>query len=640
MINILFIVPYPELKETVSNVIKNHPDKSRLNTKIIVATVDKVSDIDINIDINKFDIIVARGYTAEQIKKEYHSLKIVELVISSYDIIRSLQECIKKFNPKKVAFCGFYGALNGAKEFGNIVGFDIKVYNPSSYKELDRVIKQAKNEGYEAVIGGYSAQLYANRLGLNSVIITTGQEAILQSFNEAIRTADLLKEERVKAEMYRIITKSSKEGIIYVDKEGTIRVDNNRAREIMQKKSLCYIKLKDEFSFLEEGFYKSLESGKEVLNHINKLQGKRIISVSYTPVVIRKEVSGVVIKLIDITYVQELESQIRRKLNEKGLTAKYDFNDVIHKSEIMKKTIEIAKLYANSTSNIIIVGETGTGKEVFAQSIHNSSLRKDGPFVALNCAALPENLLESELFGYVEGAFTGTNKGGKMGLFEQAHNGTIFLDEISEIAPNLQSKLLRVLQEHEVRRIGDDKVVSVNVRVISATNKSLRSLVEKGKFREDLLYRLDVLRVFLPPLRKREEDVEELFLHLLNKMYLKNRKTTPNIDKSTLKLLYNYNFPGNVRELTNIVERVCVLNNEEYIDKDVLVQALYPKDIEYEEIYKSDNKTLDKIKYKSEIEMIKWALDECEGNKTKAAKLLGIDRTTLWRKINSFKNII
>lgn len=636
MINILFIVPYPELKATVSNVIKNHPDKSRLNTKIIVATVDGVSSI----DINKFDVIVARGYTAEKIKNEHHSLKTVELVISSYDIIRSLQECIRKFNSKKVAFCGFYGALNGAKEFGQIVGCEVKVYTPNSYKELGKVIKQAKNEGYEAIIGGYSVQLYANRLGLNSVIITTGQEAILQSLNEAIRTANLLKEERVKAEMYRIITKSSKEGIMYVDKDGIIRVDNNTVRDIMQKNSLCYIRLKDEFSFLEDGFYKALESGKEVLNQINKLKNKTIISVSYTPVVIREEVSGVVINLIDITRVQELENQIRRKLSEKGLQAKYNFSDVIHKNEIMKKTIEMAKLYANSTSNIIIVGETGTGKEIFAQSIHNSSLRKDGPFVAVNCAAIPENLLESELFGYVEGAFTGTNKGGKMGLFEQAHNGTIFLDEISEVTPNLQSKLLRVLQEHEVRRIGDDKVVSVNVRVISATNKNLKKLVEKGEFREDLLYRLDVLRVFLPPLRKRGEDVEELFLYLLNKMYLKNRKVIPKIDSSALKLLYNYDFPGNVRELTNIVERVCVLNNEEVIDKEILNQALYPKDIEYEEGQKSKNKTLDKMKYRSEIEMIKWALDECEGNKTKAAKLLGIDRTTLWRKINNFKNMI
>lgn len=636
MINILFIVPYPELKGTVSDVINNHPDKSRLNTKIIVATVDKISDI----DISKFDVIVARGYTAEKIKNEYHTLKTVELVISSYDIIRSLQECIEKFNSKKVVFCGFYGALNGAKEFGEIVGCEVEVYTPNSYQELDKVIKKAKKEGYEAVIGGYSVQLYGNIIGINSVVIKTGEEAILQSLNEAIRTADLLKEERVKAETYRIITKSSKEGIMYVDKEGTIRVDNNKAREIMQKNSLCYAKIKDELPLLYEGFCKALESGKEVLNHINKLKDKTMISVSYTPVVIREEVSGVVIKLIDITQVQELEGQIRKKLNEKGLTAKYNFNDVVHKSQIMKKTIEMAKLYANSTSNIIIVGETGTGKEIFAQSIHNSSLRKDGPFVAVNCAAIPENLLESELFGYVEGAFTGTNKGGKMGLFEQAHNGTIFLDEISEVTPNLQSKLLRVLQEHEVRRIGDDKVVSVDVRVISATNKSLRNLVEKEKFREDLLYRLDVLRVFLPPLRKRGEDVAELFLYLLNKMYLKNKKITPKIESSALRLLYNYNFPGNIRELTNIVERVCVLNNEDYIDKEILLQALYPKDIEYEELEKEETKTLDKMKQKSEVEMIKWALDECQGNKTKAAKLLGIDRTTLWRKINNLKDII
>lgn len=636
MINILFIVPYPELKTVVSHVINNHPDKSRISASIIVTTVDEVS----NIDINKFDVIVARGYTAKKTKKEYLSLPTVELVISSYDIIRSLQECKRRFNPKKVAFCGFYGALYGAKEFGEIVGCEVEVYTPSNYKDLDKVIKQAKKEGYEAIIGGYSVQLYASKLGLDSIVIRTGEEAILQSLNEAIRTVDLLKEERIKAEMYRIITKSSKEGIMYVDKEGTIRVDNNTARDIMQKNSLCYIKIKDEFPFLEEGFRRALEGGKEISNQINKLKNKTIISVSYTPVVIREEVSGVVINLVDITRVQELESQIRKKLSEKGLRAKYNFSDVVHKSDIMRKTIEMAKLYARSTSNIIIVGETGTGKEIFAQSIHNSSLRKDGPFVAVNCAALPENLLESELFGYVEGAFTGTSKGGKMGLFEQAHNGTVFLDEISEVAPNLQSKLLRVLQEHEVRRIGDNKVVSVNVRIISATNKSLKTLAQRGQFREDLLYRLDVLRVFLPPLRKRGEDVEELFLYLLNKIYLKNGIGRLKVDNSALKVLHNHSFPGNIRELTNIVERVCVLNDGGAINKEILEQALYPHDIEYEEVEKGKDKTLDEMKHKSEMEMIKWALDECSGNKTKAAKLLGIDRTTLWRKINNSKNLI
>ncbi len=168
------------------------------------------------------------------------------------------------------------------------------------------------------------------------------------------------------------------------------------------------------------------------------------------------------------------------------------FGDIIHKSAVIDATIDTARRYAASDSNVIIVGETGTGKELFAQSIHNASPRKNGPFVAINCAALPENLLESELFGYVEGAFTGSVKGGKMGLFEQAHGGTLFLDEIGEISLSTQTKLLRVLQEREVRRIGDNKVISINVRIISATNKSINQLAGKELFRRDLMYRLDV----------------------------------------------------------------------------------------------------------------------------------------------------
>ncbi|HBM76458.1 MAG TPA: sigma-54-dependent Fis family transcriptional regulator [Clostridiaceae bacterium] len=637
MINILFIVPYPELKDVVESVIKKHPDKSRLNINIIVATVDKLPDI----DVSKCDIIIARGYTARQAKKRCASLPTVELTISSYDIIRSLQECKTKFSPKKVAFCGFYEVLYGAKEFGHLFECEVEVYTPSNYEDLYKAIIEAKQHGCEAIIGGYSAILYSQKAKINSIVIRTGEEAVFQALNEAIRTIDLLREERIKAEIYRTITKSSKEGIIYVDKDGIIRVDNKIAQDMAQGNALCHIKLEDAFPFLEINFHKAMESGKEVSNEIYTLMNNTMISASFLPVAIGKEVSGVVINLTYITRVQELESQIRRKLSEKGLRAKYNFNDIIYKSDVMKKTIEKAKLYALSSSNIIIVGETGTGKEIFAQSIHNSSLRKNGPFVAVNCAALPENLLESELFGYVEGAFTGTKKGGKMGLFEQAHNGTIFLDEISEITPALQSKLLRVLQEHEVRRIGDDKVISINVRIISATNRNLNSLVQKGKFRKDLMYRLDVLRLFLPPLRKRGDDIEELFLYFFNKMSRKSGKHAPKIDRPALQLLHDYRFSGNIRELANIAERVFVLNNGTTIDKNVLEKALYPDDIEpdeaeYEKLDKESNISLHAMKCNSEMEMVKWALDKCEGNQTKAAKLLGIDRTTLWRKIKKY----
>lgn len=306
----------------------------------------------------------------------------------------------------------------------------------------------------------------------------------------------------------------------------------------------------------------------------------------------------------------------------------------------MNTTIEKARRFAETSSNIMLLGESGTGKELFAQSIHNCSKRKDGPFVAINCAALPENLLESELFGYVQGAFTGTNKGGKIGLFELAHGGTLFLDEISEVSINVQSKLLRVLQEREVRRIGDDKVISVDVRIICATNQNLKKLIVEGRFRQDLLYRLDVLRVFLPPLRRREKDVLLIFSSLLRHYLPDNVEELPPLTPEAQELLLFTPFPGNVRELRNVAERVSVLHNfPDAITADELTMALYPEDIDSDDhnaFFDAPAAPVTPSHASSEAQAIQDALKECNGNQTKAARLLGIDRSTLWRKLKKY----
>ena len=353
--------------------------------------------------------------------------------------------------------------------------------------------------------------------------------------------------------------------------------------------------------------------------------------------------AGVVISFQNVDKVQQLEGHIRKKLSNKGLTAKHHLSDIVHCSRLIDETIEDACRYAAASSNILIVGETGTGKELFAQGIHNASQRRNGPFVAINCAALPENLLESELFGYVEGAFTGTTRGGKMGLFELAHNGTLFLDEISEIPLNMQSKLLRVLQEHEVRRIGDDRVTAVDVRIISATNVNLHKLVAAKRFRQDLLYRLDVLKITIPPLRRRGEDVIELFHFFLKKFCWKNREALPEVAPDSLHLLREYPFAGNARELRNVVERAAVLRrNRDVLTSADLNRALHPEDIEEvppllaatpapfppeaPQASGPDN----------EKDRLLAALRACGGNRTRAARELGMDRTTLWRKLQKY----
>jgi transcriptional regulator with PAS, ATPase and Fis domain len=330
------------------------------------------------------------------------------------------------------------------------------------------------------------------------------------------------------------------------------------------------------------------------LGALQKIQ-KVVVAANRVPIKIEEQVIGAVATFQDITKIQELEGQIRKKIHHKGLIAKYFFSDIIGKSQSIRETLYDAEKFSKVDSNILIIGETGTGKELVAQSIHNSSNRSIGPFVAVNCAALPPSLLESELFGYVEGAFTGAAKGGKAGLFELAHKGTIFLDEVSEISLDLQGRMLRVLQEREIMRLGDDRIIPVDVRIISATNRNLRKMVAEGKFRQDLLYRLDVLKINVPCLRDRKEDILPLIEYFLNRYNEKFRKNIHCITPDAQNLLIEYEWPGNIRELKNIVERLAVLTVDVRINTDSVKRVIEVDDLIYALSEKSNVKAAERV---------------------------------------------
>lgn len=496
-IRIVSISPYPEMERIVQDVIAAHPQRGRIDNRIITATVDR---LDLS-ELHDCDAIIARGYSARRLKAQGLGVPVIDIAISGYDVIRSIQECQRRFQTRSIGFVGFYNAFNGIEQFSGMFGCDIRVYIPECAAEIRHALELAKQDGCDVIVGGYSVQQDAGLLGLPAILLRTGRETYAQSLEEAIRTVTLVQQERIRTETYKIITESVKDGLLYVDASGIIRLDNPAAC-LMRDAPLKDVPLETAFPCMKDSFSRAMRDCAEIQGEVRKVRG---VSITFdcTPVAVNGIAAGVVISFQNVDKVQQLEGHIRKKLSNKGLTAKHHLSDIVHCSRLIDETIEDACRYAAASSNILIVGETGTGKELFAQGIHNASQRRNGPFVAINCAALPENLLESELFGYVEGAFTGTTRGGKMGLFELAHNGTLFLDEISEIPLNMQSKLLRVLQEHEVRRIGDDRVTAVDVRIISATNVNLHKLVAAKRFRQDLLYRLDVLKITIPPLRRR-----------------------------------------------------------------------------------------------------------------------------------------
>ncbi|QEK20094.1 sigma-54 dependent transcriptional regulator PrdR [Peptacetobacter hiranonis] len=363
--------------------------------------------------------------------------------------------------------------------------------------------------------------------------------------------------------------------------------------------------------------------------------------VHANPIFFGGEFVGVVCTELDVTEARNLSFELE-KTNEKLKYLQDEvknlsngvFEGILGKSDKIEKAKAIAKQIAKTSSSIFIWGESGTGKEVFSRAIHEQSGRK-GSFVPVNCSAIPAELFESEFFGYESGAFTGANKKGKSGIFELAKDGTVFLDEIADLPLNMQAKLLRVLQEKEVRRVGGEKTIKINPRIISATNKDLEKMVKEEKFREDLYYRLNVVEIKIPPLRERKEDIGILLHYFLDEMCRENGKPRMSLSKEAYKILENYRWKGNIRELKNTVENMVVLSDSSIIEKDAIPSYIVEsaKNSTDDEDYPLD---LTSAIEKLEIKNITKALEMSKGNKAKAAKILNIPRTTLYYKLDLY----
>ena len=329
-------------------------------------------------------------------------------------------------------------------------------------------------------------------------------------------------------------------------------------------------------------------------------------------------------------YIRSLERENRRLHQELAREAQFD--DIIGKSDKMKSVFEIIRIVAHSDCTVLIRGESGTGKELVATTIHDNGPRRDKPFVALNCAAIPEALLESELFGYEKGAFTDANKG-KPGKFELASDGTLFLDEIADMSLAMQAKILRAVQDRSFERLGGTKPIKVNTRLIAATNKNLEELMRKEAFREDLYYRLNVVSIYVPALRERKEDISLLADHFLRKYKSGDTKKTKTISAHTLRLLVDYEWPGNVRELENVIERAVALGREDTLQAGDVFSGIERRLSKPSVASNSTNVSL----VEAEKNLIEETLKVARWNQTEAAKLLGIHRNTLRRKIKHFQ---
>lgn len=336
---------------------------------------------------------------------------------------------------------------------------------------------------------------------------------------------------------------------------------------------------------------------------------------------------------------EEKRSKYYEDRYKEQIAKQYSFSAIISKNKKVIEAIILSQRVASSNANVMITGESGTGKDVLATSIHNASGRK-GKFVAVNCSAIPEELLESELFGYEEGAFTGAKKGGKIGKFELANNGTLFLDEVTEMPYKMQSKLLRVLQDGIISRLGSDKSIETNVRIIAATNMDIRAAIDNDRFRSDLFYRLAVVSVDLPPLRERKEDIRELTKYFVKEFSEKEDITIYSFDDVIYDIFESYYWEGNIRELKNVVQRMVVLSNDGIIKKEDIpnyiandIKTALIEKAEYDFVGCDFNNTIKNL----EIKMLTEAIKAAKGNISNAAKLLNLNRTTFYYKINLYK---
>jgi PAS domain S-box-containing protein len=468
-----------------------------------------------------------------------------------------------------------------------------------------------------------------------------GAVAIFKDVTDHCNLKNDLHREKSLSEDLNTIIETIYDGILVVNKDGIVT---------MLSKAYAKFLNVDEKASIGKHVTKVVENtrmhivartGVAEYADVQKVNGNYMIATRI-PIIKNGEIVGAVGKVLyrnidELNMLQKkigiMESQLEQYKGElKQINkAKYSFSSIIGNSINMVEAVKHARRASKTDSNVLLIGESGTGKELFAHAIHQSSNRKYGPFIKINCAAIPSELLESELFGYEEGSFTGAKKGGKLGKFELADGGTIFLDEIGDMPLYMQAKLLRVIQEREVERIGGTKSRPVNVRIIAATHVNLEEMVAQGKYRQDLYYRLNVFLISIPPLRQRKEDIKTLSYHFLENLNNKYFKNIDGYSDEAIKYLVRYDWPGNIRELSNVIERaVNIIDNEKLITPEHLPQKILGDD------FKKEIKSLQEILDDAERNAIIESLRASNGNRTQAAKLLNVSRSTFYEKMMKF----
>jgi transcriptional regulator, propionate catabolism operon regulatory protein len=579
------------------------------------------------------DALVAAGANGAYLR-DHADVPVVVVGASTVDTIGALLRA-RQFS-SRIGVVNFSRVVTGIDQGGFLMdGASVEQRPYLTPEEARTQVLDLASRGVEVIVGPGPVCDLAEQSGLKAVLLY-GQDSLAQAIRQAIEIARVTRAALARHDHLRLAVDQLEPGVAVVDLDERVLSANGALLRLLSLPSTEVVGRTLSTVAPSLGLARVLEAGIAETDTLERLGGRSLL-VSRTPLRDHGTLRGAMAICQDATTIQRLERRLRSQHRPSRFEARYTLGDIVGDSSGIRGVRAMAERYARTDATVLISGESGTGKEMVAQGIHAAGRRRDHPFVAINCAAFPETLLESELFGYEEGAFTGSRRGGRPGLFEAAHLGTIFLDEVGDVPLTLQSRLLRVLQERQVLRLGSNDPTPIDVRVIAATHRDLRAAAAAGQFRDDLYFRLHILPIHLPPLRDRHGDVAAIASDLLRRAL--TRHGVPGAHARALSrvlpALEPYGWPGNVRELENVLERVAVLFADGAISDDQLdveLRAALPElfDGGVAPVRQPD---LRATRQAQELVHVDRVVAECGGNLSEAARKLGVGRSTLYRKL-------
>ena len=608
---------------------------------------EAVAALQAYVDAGSVDVVLAAGSNGAYLR-DHLSVPVVMVKVNGFDVLNAITRATATWPGARIGLVLHETISDELADLSPWLNVSLKQRAYRSIDEVRLAVDKLAAEGCRVIIGPGMACDFAQQAGMESVFLYS-LGAVEEAFERSVELARVSRQKESKRVRLNTIVAHLRDGVAAFDEAGQLEAVNPAMLELLGldvPKDVPFGDHEPDISMqvaraVGPLLRETLANDLPIVERIEQLGGRALI-VNCVPIVEQGVRSGSVVTVQDALVAQRIDRSLRTSQRPKHLVARHQLDDLIGGSPALERVRRLARAGAAHDATVLLSGESGTGKELVAQGIHNASRRRGNPFVAFNCAALPEGLIESELFGHEEGAFTGARRGGKPGLFEIAHTGTIFLDEIGEMPAALQSRLLRVLQEREVMKLGSGRATPVDVRVIAATHRDLHALVEQGMFRADLYFRLNLLQIELPPLRERRGDVEPLAQHLLSRSALQYglpEAAQERVLAFLAPLFEHYAWPGNVRELENLLARAAIYLGDAAADALQDWQAVFPEFARMKRTaaVKTASGAADAAignnaaRATPTREDVLHALEQCGGNRAAASRALGIGRTTLWR---------